>query len=166
MLPRILNVDDSTLKFYERIATMDLARQETNHLRASETIRKALDYIHRFIVTPFRFSTNDQVWFHRKRHGWRKGLVTAIYSPQIIVTFGNIQYPTHESRVRPFHGDSYRPPDLLIDDAEEYHVPEQITTESAVSRVPVSNLLNSVFSVSSVHTPLTHSLFVEDLTIS
>ena len=75
-MPRILGEgNDTTVQ--QRISLQELIRLETDHIRTSKLIKRAFNPYHRYDKTLRLFSTNQIVWFHRKRFGWRKGMAVS-----------------------------------------------------------------------------------------
>ena len=82
--PRILGQgNDTTIQ--QRIALMELVRIETDHTRTQNLINRAFNPYHRYDKTLRVFTPNKVVWFHRRLHGWSKGIVHSIEHPMIHV---------------------------------------------------------------------------------
>ncbi|KAI0565265.1 integrase core domain protein [Gracilaria domingensis] len=107
----------------ERMALMHQIRKETNRIRAEAVLSQALSSFRRHVRDYLSLQVGQQVWFHRKRHGWRKGTITQINRLEVIVSHGSRIYPTHERRVRPYFGDVSLPPDVLDHEEDEFLSP-------------------------------------------
>ena len=170
-MPRQLGNREIAPTTRERIALMELARQHTEQLRAEHTILRALNTRYRHVTDLKLFKVDDPVWFHRNKHGWRRGIVVRVDRPTIHVEHLGKLYPTHENRTRPFFGDTFVPPELKNDDdsshgiiykpSETYQPQIEPQPASEVSGIPISDLINGIFSVS--HPPsLSSSVITTD----
>ena len=70
----------------------------------------------------------QKVWFYRRKHGWRQGVVSKINRPTVHVTYENRDYPTHELRVRPYFGEFSVPPEIR-ENEDEIILPERLDNE-------------------------------------
>lgn len=94
-MPRIIGALDESTRLSESITLMHLARRKTATLRERDYISRALDMSRCNIVTLPSFAVQKKVWFHRRRHGWRQGVVASINPPTIHVEYAGSLYPTH-----------------------------------------------------------------------
>lgn len=69
----------------ERIAPMHMARLKTDTLRARDVIFCALDTSRCAAIPLYSFLVKEKFWLHRKRNGWRRGIVASIDTRTIIV---------------------------------------------------------------------------------
>ena len=162
-MPRQLGNVTSNTPIRERIALMELARVHTEQSRAEHTILRALNNRYRHVTDIKLFKVEDKVWFHRSKQGWRAGKVTKIQRPTIFVYHDGKIFPTHENRFRPHFGDSFTPPELSEDDESSRGVLEKplllddhdgnsselspTRKNKAAGKIPISDLVNGVFSV-------------------
>ena len=159
-MPREIGELEEPSSFRQRMALMEIAREEVASARASRVITRALDPYHRNVVRFRHFIVNQKVWFHRRLKGWQVGTVKSIDSPTIMISCDGKQYPTHEHRVRPYFGEISMPPELMnlpetqmtvdkphtsITDASEISQQEEGTNSE--SRFPISRLINECFAV-------------------
>lgn len=96
-MPLLFGILEESPRLTERAALMHLTRQETDTLRARDFISLALYNNHRAIISIKSFTVNEKVWFHRKRHGWRAVIISAINHPTITIEFEVKLYLTHNS---------------------------------------------------------------------
>ncbi|MEM1282625.1 MAG: hypothetical protein AAGG81_03645 [Chlamydiota bacterium] len=172
VMPRIIEEGNPTT-LHQRISIMELVRSETDHIRTNNLLRRAFSPYHRYDRTLRIFSPNQKVWFHRKKHGWRQGIVAQVNNPSILVKFGNRIFPTHETRVRPYYEEYAIPPEIHSHDDEsidlpEFNVPEitpptntQNEIEESQSNI-VSTISHNNFSVSSHQTTKSCLIEIED----
>lgn len=123
-MPRILG-ECPNLSIQQRIALMASSSAEIDHMRASQTLSRAFSPFHRYDTSLRLFQPNQKVWFYRRNHGWRPGLVISINRPTVSVRHGSHLYPTHENRVRPFFNETFIPPDISTNDSDEAELPSR-----------------------------------------
>lgn len=165
IMPRSIGNLEECPRLTERIALMELARKETECLRARNFISRALNNNRRHIVPTQSFAIHEKVWFHRHRHGWRQGTVASINHPTVMVELDRKLYPTHHTRVRHFYGELSIPPPLKDDQL----LPDRPNTspEQTVSvRAPISAILNPVFVASHIPEPSNLTFEIPDTSIS
>lgn len=84
------------------------------------------------------------ILLHRKRHGCRTGIISAIGHHTITITFEGKLYPTDKGCVRPYFEDLSVPHALKGDQLIQYR-PYYNPTVMPISRAPLSNILNPIF---------------------
>ena len=142
VLPRIIGQGSDT-SLHHRIAIMEQLRQETDRIRSENLITRSFNSYHRYDKTLRVFTPNQFVWFHRRLHGWRKGIVQSIQPPTINIRLGDRLYPTHETRVRPYFDEYAIPPEILSQDKDEIELPDYDVNPSTSKTIPAqTNSLN------------------------
>lgn len=153
IMPRIIGSLDEISRLTERVALVQLVRQEKDTPRARDFISRALDPNHRIIVPITTFGVSEKVWFHRHRFGWRQGFVASMELPTIMIKSDGRLYPTHETLVHRYFGQLSIPCAL-----EDDHLTHKRPNPSN-GRVPLSDILHPVFVTS--HVLQTYSLSFE-----
>lgn len=111
----ILVSTESSTNLAERQYLMTMARETIAQCRAQEIVRRVNLSYKRTITTLKHFVINQFVWFHRRLHGWREGIVSKIDPPTTCVSHKSRQYPTHEAHVSPHFGELSNPPTIIND---------------------------------------------------
>lgn len=150
VMPCIVGSLDNLSRLNERIALMELARRETDQLRAEDFIIRVLHPFRRNVNSLRSFTANEKVWFYRNRDGWRVGIVAAIEKPIITVSYDGKMFPTYENRIRPYFGELSIPPELH-DEQQREDPPTTDAETPTPRRIPLSDPLNPVFAVSGQH---------------
>jgi len=136
VMPRVLGEMETTQTVQDRIALMEMARQETARMRAENVISNAFNAARRHVTKIPHFNFGEKVWFHSRNFGWRAGTVARIDRPTIHVSLDSKLYPSHESRVRPFFGEAYVPPEIMANDDDEV---ETLDRSGLVKPLPASS---------------------------
>lgn len=95
IMPKIIGKLGESSRLNERIALMELARRETDQLRALDFVLLSLDPIRLNVHSLRSFTVNDKVWLYRKRHEWHVGIIATIEKPTVTVSYEGKLFPTH-----------------------------------------------------------------------
>ena len=154
---------------------MEIARIHTDQLRAEHIILRALNEKYRHVTELKLIKIGDRVWFHRHKQVWREGKVVRVQRPTIHVEAHGTLYPTHKNRIRPFFDEQYAPPQLDNDDKLDYgtldkpNLQEHPTVDNNKSKVrghmPISDLVNGAFTVSSSSNSASNHIKTDDNTL-
>ena len=152
IMPRVLGELDNSPTTRERIALMELLRTETERTRAEKVISSAINPSRRQTTSIRHFHVEQNVWFYRRKFGWRTGQVARIDLPTIYLSYDSKLFPTHENRVRPFFGDLSLPPEIRFHDEQNSILIDRPSPPSSTetiknthNRAPISRLLNTVY---------------------
>lgn len=137
VIPRVLGELVTSPTIQDCIALMEMAGAETTRARAEQVISSALNSARRHLAKLCSFNVGQTVWFHRRNFGWRKGTVARINRLTIFVSSQSKFYPTHETRVRTFFGDSHFPPEIRSTDSEELERLDKLSP-AALDPIPSS----------------------------
>ena len=155
LMSRVLGELDNSPTTRERIALMELLRTETERLRAEKGISSAINSLRRQVTSLQHFHVEQNVWFYRRKFGWRKGQIARIDRPTVYISYESNIFPTRENRVRPFFGDISLPPEIRLHDEPNSNLFGRLSPSSSTeiietthNRAPISALLNPNFCTS------------------
>ena len=86
IMPCVLCEPDNSPTTRERIALMELLRTEMECIRAEKVISSAVNYSRRQVTSLQHFHVGQNVWFYRRKLGWRNGQVAHIDLPTMYIS--------------------------------------------------------------------------------